>query len=383
MKTVDKHFLSENAFNMRWANVEEGHIPLTAADWDIETSDAVTEAVRNYLQFNSFPYGNNSGLKAFQNAVTFHFNNRKNASIHSEEVIATNSAAKAIDDIYSFLLKEGDEILIADPVDFLLAECARRKNIGIKRYQQRSSGIDLAELDKLVSSKTKALVLCNPHNPLGYVLSKKQLESLSNWANEKGLVIISDEVWSDIVHTEESFTSIRAVNSNAWIVYGLSKGFGLAGLRIGAIVAPNEEQAALLADSQGYARTIEGASTLSQIAATAAIEKGWAHTQEAVLLFKKNLEHAVIAFNKTDFLSCEMPQGTFVLSVRHPSNWNTEILCKRMANEAKVQVVPGLEKWFGPGAIGTFRISLATTPEIASEGIERICNWMTTYGSTL
>ena len=322
-------------------------------------------------------------MKAFQNVIAFHFNQRKNASIQSEEVIATNSAAKAIDDVYSFLLKEGDEILIADPVDFLLAECARRKNIGIKRYQQRSSGIDLAELDKLISSKTKALVICNPHNPLGYVLSKTQLETLSNWANEKGLVIISDEVWSDIVHTEEPFTSIRGVNSNAWIVYGLSKGFGLAGLRIGAIIAPSEEQAALLADDQGYARTIEGASTLSQIAATAAIENGWGHTQEAVSLFKKNLEHAVNEFNKSEYLNCEMPQGTFVLTVRHPPTWDTEILCERMVNKAKVHVVPGLEKWFGPGAIGTFRISLATTPEIASEGIERICNWMKTYGSTL
>jgi aspartate/methionine/tyrosine aminotransferase len=383
MKATDKNFLSENAFNMRWASMEEGHIPLTAADWDIEASSAVSDAVSAYLKFNSFPYGNNSGMKAFQNAIAFHFNQRKNASILSEEVIATNSAAKAIDDVYSFLLKEGDEILIADPVDFLLAECARRKNIEIKRYQQRSSGIDLAELDNLLTSKTKALVICNPHNPLGYVLSKKQLETLSKWADEKGLVIISDEVWSDIVHAEESFTSIRAVNSKAWIVYGLSKGFGLAGLRIGAIIAPDAEQANLLSEKQGYARTIEGASTLSQIAATAAIEKGWKHTQDAIALFKKNLEQAVIAFNKTNYLSCEMPQGTFVLTVRHPSTWNTEILCERMANEAKVHVVPGLAKWFGPGAIGTFRVSLATTEEIAQEGILRITNWVNTYGSTL
>jgi aspartate/methionine/tyrosine aminotransferase len=383
MKATDSEFLNNNAFNMRWACVEEGHIPLTAADWDIEASSAVSEAITEYLQFNSFPYGNNSGMKSFQKAVAFHFNQRKNASVNPEEVIATNSAAKAIDDVYSFLLKEGDEILIADPVDFLLAECARRKNVVIQRYQQRSSGIDLAELDRLVTSNTKALVICNPHNPLGYVLSKKQLETLSNWANEKGLVIISDEVWSDIVHTEESFTSIRAVNSNAWIVYGLSKGFGLAGLRIGAIIAPSEEQAELLSEKQGYSRTIEGASTLSQIAATAAMEKGWAHTQEAVALFQKNLEHAVSEFNKTEFLTCEMPQGTFVLTVRHPSTWNTEILCERLAKEAKIHVVPGLEKWFGPGAIGSFRISLATTPEIASEGIERICSWMNTYGSTL
>jgi aspartate/methionine/tyrosine aminotransferase len=383
MKFTSKEFLSENAFNMRWACVEEGDIPLTAADWDIQASGAVSEAITEYLQFHSFPYGNNSGMKSFQKAVAFHFNQRKNASVNPEEVIATNSAAKAIDDVYSFLLKEGDEILIADPVDFLLAECARRKNVIIQRYQQRSSGIDLAELDTLLTSKTKALVICNPHNPLGHVLQKEQLQALSNWANVKGIVIISDEVWSDIVHTEESFTSIRAVNSKAWIVYGLSKGFGLAGLRIGSIIAPSAEQAELLSEKQGYSRTIEGASTLSQIAATAAIEKGWPHTQEAVSLFKKNLEQAVSAFNKTDFLSCEMPQGTFVLTVRHPSTWNTEMLCERLAHEAKIHVVPGLEKWFGPGAIGSFRISLATTPEIAAEGIERICNWVKTYGSTL
>jgi aspartate/methionine/tyrosine aminotransferase len=78
-----------------------------------------------------------------------------------------------------------------------------------------------------------------------------------------------------------------------------------------------------------------------------------------------------------------MPQGTFVLTVRHPSTWDTEMLCERLAKEGKVHVVPGLEKWFGPGAIGSFRISLATTPEIAAEGIERICNWITAYGSTL
>ena len=383
MKATDSDFLNKNAFNMRWACVEEGHIPLTAADWDIQVSIAVSEAITAHLQFNSFPYGNNTGMDAFKKAIANHFNQRKNASVNPEEVLATNSAAKAIDDVYSFLLNKGDEILIADPVDFLLAECARRKNVIIKRYQQRSSGIDLAELDRLVTSNTKALVICNPHNPLGYVLSKKQLETLSNWANEKGILIISDEVWSDIVHKEESFTSIRAVNSNAWIVYGLSKGFGLAGLRIGAIIAPSEEQADMLSERQGYARTLEGASTLSQIAATAGMEKGWAHTQEAVALFKKNLEHAVLAFNKTEFLNCEMPEGTFVLTVRHPSSWNTEILCERLAKEGKVHVVPGLEKWFGPVAVGSFRISLATTPEIAAQGIERICNWINTYGSTL
>jgi len=78
-----------------------------------------------------------------------------------------------------------------------------------------------------------------------------------------------------------------------------------------------------------------------------------------------------------------MPQGTFVLTVKHPRSWNTETLCERFANEARVNVVPGLEKWFGLGAKGTFRISLATTEQIARDGIQRIANWINSYGSTL
>jgi aspartate aminotransferase/cystathionine beta-lyase len=383
MKATDKNFLSENAFNMRWASVKEGDIPLTAADWDIPYAPEVKEALLSYIDFQSFPYGNNSGMNGFKDAVANHFNLRKNTVIQPNEVIATNSAAAAIDHIYSFLLKEGDEILLADPVDFLLAECARRKNVVIKRYQQGSSGIDLAELDQLFSTKTKALVLCNPHNPLGYVLSKEQLKELAEWADKKGIAIISDEVWSDVVYSSKAFTSIRAVSSNAWIVYGLSKGFGLAGLRIGSIIAPSSEQAELLADQLGFNRTIEGVSVLSQVAATAAMNNGWTYTQEAISLFRKNLEFAVNHFNQTNFLNSELPDGTFVLSVRHPQHWDTEILCERLAKEAHVHTVPGLEKWFGPGAIGSFRVSLATTEEIAQEGILRITNWINTYGSTL
>jgi len=383
MKSVDKNFLKENAFNMRWAQVAEGTVPLTAADWDIPNAPQVKEALLSYIEFQSTPYGPSNGMFAFKNAVANHFNVHKKTNIKVEEIVATNSAAKAIDNVYSFLLKEGEDILIADPVDFLLAECARRKNINILRYKQTRAGINIQELNKLVTKNSKAIVICNPHNPLGFVLSKEQLIELVEWAESKKLIVISDEVWSDVVYAPKNFVSIRAITANAWVVYGLSKGFGLAGMRIGTVIAPTEQDAIALAEYCGYERTIEGASVLSQVAATAALNSGWNYSQEAFLLFRTNLAKAVTEFNQTNYLSCSLPDGTFVLSVHHPKNWNSEELCKRLSEEAKVNVVPGLEKWFGPGAIGSFRISLATTHDIATEGIQRICNWINTYGSTL
>lgn len=383
MNSVDKNFLKENAFNMRWAQVAEGTVPLTAADWDIPYAPQVKEALLSYLEFQSTPYGPSNGMFAFKNAVANHFNVHKKAKVSEDEVIATNSAAKAIDNVYSFLLKEGDDILIADPVDFLLAECARRKNINILRYKQTRAGINIQELNKLVTKNAKAIVICNPHNPLGFVLTEEQLIELVEWAESKKLIVISDEVWSDVVYAPKDFVSIRAVTSRAWVIYGLSKGFGLSGMRIGSIIAPTQQDALALAESCGYERTLEGASVLSQMAAIAAMNEGWSYTQHALVLFKSNLESAVTAFNQTNYLSCSLPDGTFVLTVHHPKNWNTEELCTRLSEEAKVNVVPGLEKWFGPGAIGSFRISLATTHDIATEGIQRICNWVNNYGSSL
>jgi aspartate/methionine/tyrosine aminotransferase len=256
-------------------------------------------------------------------------------------------------------------------------------NVQVVRFMQDKNGIDLHELEQKISPKTKALVICNPHNPLGYVLSKDQINDLYAFCEKHSIALISDEVWSDMVHTERGFSSAINVGKNAWVIYGFSKGFGMAGLRIGAIIAPNENSVLDLMNKQGYDRTIEGASTLSQIAATSAMQHSWEYTCQLKSLFLNNLIHAQERISNETICRCEVPEGTFVMTIHHPEPWDTEIFCDFARNEFKIAVVPGLEKWFGAGAKNTFRISLATNEKTAVEGVDRLVKAIQTFGSNL
>ncbi|MFM7618516.1 MAG: pyridoxal phosphate-dependent aminotransferase [Bacteroidota bacterium] len=384
MRKLDSKFLSQNAFNLRWAELPQDVIPFTAADWDIESHPSIGQAIQAYVSFGGFPYGPTQGLLDFRKALAHHFNEHKNSSIQPSQILATNSAATAIQHLYNFLFQPHDEILIPDPVDFLLAECANRINVRLIRFNQNEQGINLNELRKKITEKTKAVVICNPHNPLGFVLKAQQLEEISAFCQEHKLILISDEVWSDIVHTHFGFTSALSLNKeNTWVIYGFSKGFGMAGLRLGAILGPNEHSVLELMESQGYGRTIEGVSTISQIAGTAALQQGWSHTRGMNQLFHAHLKKAFERITQETACNCAIPEGTFVMTIHHPEHWDTLTFCDYAREEFKIAVVPGLEKWFGAGAKNSFRISLATDTDTAFEGIDRLVKAIQSFGSTL
>jgi len=383
MKALDLDFLKSNAYNLRWAELPDGVIPFTAADWDLPSDKSIEEAITASIAHRGFPYGSGAGLPAFRKALATHFNEHKNTEISANQTLACNSAAAAIQHLYNYLLKAGDEILLPDPVDFLLAECAHRMNVRVVRFSQQKEGINLQDLQNKITPNTKALVICNPHNPNGYVLQKNDLQQLHAFCQTNSLQLISDEVWSDIVHYSAPFHSAAFLNLNTWVVYGFSKGFGLAGLRIGAIIAPSEDDIQKIMKHNGYDRTIEGASTLSQQAAIAAMQYGWNNTLVLRQLFLENLELAAMRINTETVCTCEAPSGTFVMSIRHPNHWNTELFCQYALDTHKIAVVPGLEKWFGKGANKTFRISLATTQAIATEGLERLVRAIQSFESTL
>lgn len=384
MRKLDSEFLSQHAFNLRWAELPHDVIPFTAADWDIASHTSIGLAIQDYISFGGFPYGPSQGLFDFREALANHFNVHKNTSIQPNQILATNSAAAAIQHLYNFLFQPNDEILLPDPVDFLLAECANRINVRVIRFNQNEQGINLNELKEKITQKTKAVVICNPHNPLGFVLNAQQIEDISNFCIENNLVLISDEVWSDVVHTPLGFTSALSINNqNTWVIYGFSKGFGMAGFRLGAILGPNEHSVFALMENQGYGRTIEGVSTISQIAGTAALQQGWSHTCEMNQLFYAHLKNAFERITQETQCKCAIPDGTFVMTIHHPEHWDTLTFCNYARENFKIAVVPGLEKWFGAGAKNSFRISLATDTDTAIEGINRLVKAIQAFGSTL
>ena len=374
----DFDVLRQRAFNLRWATVAPDVIPLTAADPDFPAAPAAVEAIANYLRAPHLCYGPAAGMPEFREAVARRFREHKGASeVVASRVVAANSAANAIALVASHLLKPGDEVVVQDPVDFLVAESARRAGATLRRWQPVGARFTLEGLAAAVTPSTRMLSVCHPHNPLGLLWNQDEVIAITKFCSERGIALLSDEVWSDVVLDGAPFRSFAAHAKAAcapWVIYGLSKGYGLAGLRIGAVIAPNDEAAARFAATMGFDQTIEGASTLSQVAATGALLHGGPWLAEFLRHCAAQRDLATARLSKLHGLRIDSPpHATFVLFVDvRGAGLDEDEAAQRIEQLARVRVVPGSPRWFGPGAAGHVRLSLATTRDVLDEALSRI-----------
>lgn len=221
------------------------------------------------------------------------------------------------------------------------------------------------------------LWLCNPHNPLGLVPSRAWLDAVVHWALDRGLRVLSDEVWSDIVYAPHRHTCAASLSPDAGrqmaTVYGFSKGFGLAGLRIACIVCSDSAWLGEMIRAADLDSTVGGAATLSQIAAVAAMECGQAWLQGFLehLHAQRDLLTARVA--RWPGVLPAVPQGTFVAFPRIDAlDPDGERVCAHLLAQARVALVPGVPRWFGEGARGHLRISFATSRHLLQRALDRL-----------
>lgn len=347
--------LEERAFNLRWATVAAGVIPLTAADPDLPVASVVPAAIASYLSKPHLCYGPPRGLPQFRQSVARHFSGQKSASVDADRVIAANSAASAIALVARHLVSPGDDVVIQDPVDFLVAESARRAGATLRHWQPTGGRFTLDGLRAAVTERTRLISVCHPHNPLGSLWSQGEVTAIAEFAADRRIPLLSDEVWSDVVLDGAPFTSFAGASSDAWIVYGLSKGYGLAGLRIGAVIAPDAARAAAFSERQGFEHTIEGVSTVSQIAAVAALGEAGAWHSNFLAHCSSQRDLAVARLGALPKVSVRSrPEATFVVfaDVRATGIPEDE-LAARIETHARVKVVPAAPAGSDPGPPAT------------------------------
>lgn len=381
---IDVEILKQRAFNMRWAQQPAGVIPLTAADGDFPCAPEITEAISQYMSKRFFSYGPAEGLTTFRNAICNSWYDERKINWEPQHILPVDSAAQGMFVIAKTFLNPGDEAIIFDPVDFLFkAAIENAKGVAkLLPINVISGKYDVEKLESLINPKTKMICLCNPHNPSGKVFSREELLQIGQIAVENNLWIMNDEVWSDIVYPPVQFCSMAAldkeIRQRTITVYGFSKAYALAGLRVGFIAAPGEEAFKKIYKASLVETTACGVSTISQIAAQAALEHAAYWRIAFVAHLKKMRDMAFEKLNKIKNIQCHLPDGCFIM---FPSITATNLSSAEFADyllqQAKVAVVPGIERWFGKGAEGHIRLSYATSQEILEEALNRIesaCN---------
>lgn len=377
---IDLEVLKKRAYNMRWAEVEDGVIPLTAADTDFKPAPEISEAMIEYIKGGYFSYTPKRGFPEFKESIARALKERKGEDVDPDMVLPVDSAARAMEIVAKTILKPGDEAIVFDPVDFLFKtsmEAAGAKIILFPMKIREDGTIDFSDLESYITPKTKMLGLCNPHNPLGKVYPLEDLDHILTLSEKYGFYIMNDEIWSDIIYTDAKFNSILNLgnerNMRTLSVFGFSKSFGIAGLRAGCIYCQDKDLFEKVVTASMVETTIGGIDAISQVAAQACLDKAYYWVDGFREHITKNRDYALERINKMLGISCYKPQATFVL---FPDVTETGMdpvdLVAFLAEEEKLSIVPGGERFFGPGSAGHVRICISTSREILEEGLDRL-----------
>jgi len=341
---------------------------------DFITPTHIREAAKKAIDEGYTRYTPNLGFPEFRKALAIKLNQKNKISVTPEEVVVTSGGTEALFFSFYTLLNPGDEVIIPDP-GFVTYESqiyfAGGTPVNFTLRGENNFHPDLEELKNCVTSKTKAILLNSPSNPTGAAFSEDELSAIAQLAQEKSLIVISDELYEDIVYNGRehfSIASLPGMKERTISIFGFSKSYAMTGWRLAYLAAEAnlvKEMAKLLQN------TAVCANSVGQRAGLAAIQSSQDCVKEMFTAYNERRNVLIKGLNEIKGLSCHAPEGTFYAFVNiKETGMSAEELSMYLLEECKVVTVPGTA--FGKQGEGHIRLSFATSLDMVKEGIARI-----------
>lgn len=342
---------------------------------DFDTPSYIVEALSEAAKRGStHHYTDNRGIVELRRAISERYERELGLSYTTDEVICTVGATEGVYLGMSSFLNPGDEVLIPDPAWLNYLQMSRFNGCKAVFYglkEEEGYQPDPEEIEKKIGDKTRMLVLVNPSNPTGGVLSRETLEALVRLCVKHDLLIVSDETYEKIRYSGEPHATpaqIPGGRERTIIVNGFSKAYAMTGWRLGYVVAPKD-----LIDPMVrlHMYTVTHPSSIVQWAGLAALKGPQEPVAEMVQTFKERRDFMVEALNTMKGLSFVKPEGAFYLFPNiKKTNLSSHEFCRRLLREAYVGLVPGTV--FGEGGEGYVRISYAASLDNLKKAAERM-----------
>ncbi len=348
-------------------------ISLGIGEPDFVTPWHIREAAIFALEKGKTSYTDNLGLIRLRKEINRYVENEFDLSFHPEkEILVTVGVSEALDIALRAVLNPGDKVLYHEPCYVSYSPSivlAHAQPIPVKTEAKDAFGIDPDRVAEAWEPGCKVLLLNFPTNPTGGVTERKKLEQLARFAVEKDLLVISDEIYSELTfegkHT--SIASLPGMQERTLFLHGFSKGFAMTGFRIGYACGPEPLIEAMMKVHQ-YSMLC--APILSQEAAIEALKNGTSSVLKMKEAYQKRRDLIVRRFNEMG-LNCHLPKGSFYA---FPSIAATQMdsidFCKDLLESEEVAVVPGTA--FGESGAGFVRASFSTSYERILEASNRI-----------
>ena len=349
-------------------------IDFTLGDPDVQTHQAIKDAACQAIQEGKTRYSQNAGLLDLRQTISRYYERKEGFKYDPmTEVMVTVGAMEGLYLALISMLNPGDEVIIPAPYYVNYTQMVRMCHavpVIIDNPERTDLSFDVADIEKAITPKTRAIMINTPSNPSGRIIPQEKILGIAELAKKHDLVVISDEVYKCLIYDNQPFRSIVAIEGmreRTVIVDGFSKAFAMTGWRLGFLAAPKPITEQMLKLHQ-YA--IMSSPTVSQYAAITALRQCSADIVKMRDEYNMRRRYLVDAFNRMG-LECFTPKGAFyVFPSIKSTGLTSEEFCEKLILEKRVAVVPG--NAFGDCGEGYIRVSYAYSIAHLKEAIKRI-----------
>jgi aspartate aminotransferase len=357
-------------------------VDFSSGEPDFDTPEPVKAAAEAAIRAGFTKYTPSSGIDELRQAIIDKLQSEQGLRYEKQQVLVSCGAKHSLYNIAEALLEAGDEIIIPTPYWVSYADQALLNDatpVLLPTSEAQGYAINPDELQRLVTPRTKAIIINSPCNPTGATYDLKTLEAIAGIAVRHKILIISDEIYEKVLYDGATHTSIATLSpevaAQTVIINGVSKAYAMTGWRIGYAAGPKD---LLTAMANIQSQSTSNPCSISQKAAVAALKLGGPFTEQMVVEFDRRRKVMVDRLNSIPGVTCRMPAGAFyafpnisgVLKRRGPDGpVNTpQELANYLLKHAQIAVVPG-EPF---GSHQHIRLSYATSMDAIRRGLDRI-----------
>jgi aspartate aminotransferase len=323
---------------------------------DIETPKVALDAIRNF-DLKVIEYSHSAGILSYRKKLVEYYK-KVGINITPEDIIVGAGASEAILFAMQTCMDQGDEIIIPEPFYANYNGFAINAGVVVKPIPSSiETGFALppiAEFEKAITPKTKAIMICNPNNPTGYLYNREELEVLRDIVIKHDLYLIADEVYREFCYDGEVHTSVMhldGLDEHVILIDSVSKRYSACGVRIGCMISKNKE---VMRTALKFAQARLSPPTLGQVASEAAVETPDSYFADVLHEYHLRRDIVVESINNMPGAFCPKPRGAFYANPRLPID-NSDIFCQWLLedfefNKQTVMLAPATGFYSTPGA---------------------------------
>jgi aspartate/methionine/tyrosine aminotransferase len=353
-------------------------VHLEIGEPDFDTPRAVAEAGIASIERGETHYTPSAGIPELREAVASYLNRARGLAIEPGQIIVTPGAKPIMFYAILALLESGDEAIYPDPgfpIYASMISFAGATSVPLALREENDFVPDLDELRRIITPRTKLLILNSPHNPTGGLISPDAIRDIARIAREHDLWVLSDEIYAEIVYEGEhrSIVAEEGMAERTILLDGFSKTFAMTGWRLGYGAFPKalvDPVAKLVTNS------VSCTATFTQRAGVAAISQRPAEVDTMLAEFRRRRDAIVAGLNRIDGITCRVPHGAFYVfpNITGLGLGDAATVADRVLNEAGVAVLAGTA--FGRVGEGHLRLSYANSLDNLNLAVERIRDWV-------